>query len=70
MAERDPEQGEVRDAALTFLPAIVLAFALNWTLTQLRGWPDNRALLASIALGIVTALVLQRAIARGRDGGT
>ena len=66
VAERDPEQGEIRDAALTFVPAIVLAFALNWTLTNLRGWPDNKALLASIALGIVTALVLQRAIARGR----
>ncbi|MGZ8376418.1 MAG: hypothetical protein ACXWZS_03005 [Gemmatirosa sp.] len=62
--DRPPETGEVRDALLTFVPAIVVAFVLNWTLVAQRGWPSRRALVASVVVGIVVALLLQRAVAR------
>ncbi|GLC24671.1 hypothetical protein [Roseisolibacter agri] len=62
--ERPPESGETRDALLTFAPAILVAFVLNWTLTAQRGWPSRRALVVSVVVGIVVALLLQRAVAR------
>ncbi len=62
--ERPPESGETRDALLTFAPAILVAFVLNWTLVAQRGWPSRRALVASVVVGIVVALLLQRAVAR------
>ena len=62
--DRPPEEGENRDALLTFAPAILVAFVLNWTLTAQRGWPSRRALAVSVAVGIVVALLLQRAVAR------
>lgn len=58
------ERRELLDAAMTFAPAVLAAFVLRWALVANAGWAPNRALLASIALGIVVALVLQRAIAR------
>lgn len=61
---RPPEHGEARDALLTFAPAIVVAFVLNWALTAQRGWPSRRALAVSVVVGIVVALLLQRAVAR------
>ena len=62
--DRPPESGEARDALLTYAPAILVAFVLNWALTAQRGWPSRRALVASVVVGIVVALLLQRALAR------
>ena len=62
-----PERGEGRDALLAFGPAILVAFVLDWALTTRAGWPSRRALVASIAFGIVLALMLQRALARRRS---
>ncbi len=62
--ERPSESGEVRDTVLTFAPAILVAFVLNWALTAQRGWPSRRALVVSVVVGIVLALLLQRALAR------
>ena len=65
-SDRPPEAGETREALLTFAPAILVAFVLNWALTAQRDWAPRRALGASIAVGIVVALLLQRALARRR----
>jgi hypothetical protein len=62
------EAREGRDALMTFAPAILVAFVLNWALVARAGWPERRALGASVVFGIVLALVLQRVIARrGRE---
>jgi hypothetical protein len=62
----DPsEAGETRDLLLTFVPAIVVAFAINMVLES-NGWSSRRALGVSIAVGIVLALILQQAVARAR----
>ena len=58
------ERRELLDALMTFAPAILAAFVLRWALVANAGWAPRRALIASIVLGIVVALVLQRAIAR------
>ena len=58
------ERGEIRDAVLTFAPAIVVAFVLRWSLVTNAGWAPRRATLAGIALGVVLALMVQRALAR------
>ena len=53
---------------MTFGPAVLVAFVLDWALVARAGWPERRALLTSIGVGIVLALLLQRALARrGRD---
>ena len=62
----NPDRRELRDALLTFGPAILAAFVLRWALVENVGWAPRRALLASIAVGIVLALTLQRAIRRER----
>jgi putative flippase GtrA len=59
-----PSGASARDALLTFGPAVLVAFVLDWALTTLRGWPDGRALAASAAVGIVVALLVQRSLAR------
>jgi hypothetical protein len=64
--ELPPESGERRDTLLTFGPAILVAFVLDWVLTTRTGWSPRRALIASVATGIVLALLLQHAIARHR----
>ena len=61
----EPEAGETRDMLLTFLPAVVVAFALNMVLAS-NGWSSRRALGVSIVVGIVLALILQQAVARAR----
>ena len=62
-----PESGrEWLDTLLTFGPPILVAFVLNWTLVARGGWTPRRALLASVGVGIVLALLLQRALARRR----
>lgn len=62
--ELPSEQGESRDALLTYVPAIVVAFVLDWALTTRSGWPERRALVTSVVVGIVVALLLQRSLAR------
>jgi hypothetical protein len=63
-----PEEGEWRDTLLTFGPAVLAAFVLDWALVARAGWPPRRALVTSVAVGIVLALLLQRALARRRGG--
>ena len=46
------ERAEWRDAAVTFVPAIVLAFVLNWVFEANLGWTSRRSLLTSISIGI------------------
>jgi len=61
----DPsERREARDAVLTFVPAILVAFVLRWSLVTNAGWESRHATLAAIGVGVVLALMLQRAIAR------
>jgi hypothetical protein len=62
----DQQPHEGRDALLTYGPAVLVAFVLNWALTTQRGWESRRALFASAAVGIVLAVLLQRALARRR----
>ena len=59
-----PDRREWREALLTFGPAIVVAFVLEWALTTHGGWASRRALATSIVVGIALALVLQRLIQR------
>jgi hypothetical protein len=56
----DPsEKREIRDSLLTFLPAVLVAFVLRWTLVAKRRLAAApRATLAAIAAGIVLALLL------------
>ena len=56
------EKREFRDAALAFGPAVLAAFVLRWALVTNAGWAPGRALLVSIGVGIVLALLLQRAL--------
>lgn len=58
------ESGEIREALLTFVPAVIVAFFVNWALLTYAGWDSRRALLTSIAVGIALALILQRAVRR------
>ena len=58
------ERQELREAALTFVPATLVAFVLRWALVTNVGWTSERALVVSIAVGIVLALLLQRALRR------
>lgn len=55
---------ELRDAALTYLPATLVAFTLHWLLTERRGWESRPALMAGVGVGIVLAILLQRALRR------
>jgi hypothetical protein len=64
-----PPPDEFRDALLTYAPAVLVAFVLNWTLTTQRGWATRQALVASVAVGIVLAVLLQRALARRGGAG-
>jgi len=63
------EHGEWRAALLTYGPAILVAFILDWTLTTQLDWTPRRALLTSIGVGIALALILQRVLHRRDDGG-
>lgn len=60
------ERREWLEPLLTFVPAILVAMALNWALRQGAGWEFRRALATSIAVGIVVGLVLQRIVRRRR----
>jgi hypothetical protein len=61
------ERREVREAVLTFVPTVLVAFVLRWALVRNAGWQPNRASAASIGVGIVLALLLQRALRRERE---
>jgi hypothetical protein len=58
------EKRELREAVLTFAPAVLVAFVLRWALVTNAGWTPRRALVWSIGVGIVVALLLQRAVRR------
>ena len=58
------ERREMREAALSVVPAVLAAFVLRWALVTHAGWDPGRALIASIGAGIVLALLLQRALRR------
>lgn len=58
------EHGEGREALLVFVPAVLVAFGVNWALESYAGWASRRALITSILVGIALALVLQRAVKR------
>lgn len=65
---------ELRETLLTYVPAILVAFALNWMFRAQLGMESRRAMLASIGIGIVIAIVLQRVLhsrvdGAGRDSG-
>jgi hypothetical protein len=62
----DQQPHEARDALLTYGPAVLVAFVLNWALATQRGWETRRALFTSVVVGIVLAILLQRALARRR----
>jgi hypothetical protein len=58
------ERRELREAVLTFAPTILVAFVLRWALVTNAGWTSRRALVWSVGVGIVLALLLQRAVRR------
>jgi hypothetical protein len=63
-----PERPELRDTLLTFGPAIVVAFVLEWSLVNSAGWSPRQALVTAIIVGIVIAVLVQRSLRR-RGGG-
>ena len=60
------ERREVREAVLTFVPAILIAFVLRWALVTNAGWAPRRATVAGIGVGIVLAVLVQRSLRRPR----
>ena len=63
---REPEPHEWTDAAMTFVPAIVVAVVARYALLALTAFSERRALFASIGLGIAVGVVLERVIDRRR----
>jgi hypothetical protein len=69
-SDRPSAEGhELREALLTYGPAILVAFVLNWALTTQGAWAPRRALLTSIGVGIALALLLQWLLHRRRGAG-
>ena len=60
------ERRDVRESALTFVPAVLVAFVLRWALVTTAGWAARRATLAGIGVGIVLAVLVQRSLRRPR----
>ncbi len=58
----DEERAEWRDSAITFLPAVLIGFALNFWFEASLGWSARRSLFTSIAIGIAIALVAQQLV--------
>lgn len=58
------EKAEIREALLVFVPAVLVAVVVNWALETFAGYASRRALITSILVGIVLALILQRAVKR------
>lgn len=58
------ERAEWRDAAITFVPAVILAFGLNWVFESNLGWTSRRSLLTAISIGIASALIIQLVLKR------
>lgn len=62
--EQPAEESEWRGALLTYVPAVALAFVVNWALGSHTDWAPRRALVASIVVGIALAIVLERVLLR------
>ncbi|MDF1505184.1 hypothetical protein [Roseisolibacter sp. H3M3-2] len=60
------ERRDVREAALTFLPAVLLAVALGEALVAHAGWTPRRALLAGVGTGLTLAVLVLRTLRRPR----
>lgn len=58
------ERAEWRDAAITFVPAVLVGFALNYWFEDSLHWTSRRSLFTSIAIGIALALVIQGVLQR------
>lgn len=63
---REPEPHEWTDAALAFVPAILVAIVVRWALLSHTAFSERRALFASIGVGIAIGIVLERVIDRRR----
>lgn len=63
---REPEPHEWTDAALTFVPAILVAVVTRWALLSFAGATERRALFTGIAVGIAVGVVLERLLDRRR----
>lgn len=60
------ERRDLRDSALTFGPAILLAVVLRWMLLEHAGWPPRRAMLAGVGSGMALAVLVLRSLRRPR----
>ena len=60
------ERTEWRAALLAYGPAVVVAFLLEMVLSDRLGWSGRRAMVTSILVGILLAVVLQRVLERRR----
>jgi hypothetical protein len=58
------ERRELREAALTVVPAVALGVALRWTLAAYAGWEPRRAMLAGVGAGIALAVLVLRTLRR------
>lgn len=63
---REPEAHEWTDAALTFVPAILAAIVTRWALLSFADFPEQRAMLTAVGVGIAIGVVLERVIDRRR----
>jgi CHASE2 domain-containing sensor protein len=60
------ERRELREAALTIGPALVVALVLRWALVAHAGWIPRRAMLAGVGTGIALAVLVLRSLRRPR----
>jgi hypothetical protein len=58
------ERRELREAALTVVPAVVLAVVLRWALVAYAGWAPRRATLAGVGSGLTLAVLVLRSLRR------
>jgi hypothetical protein len=60
------ERRELREAALTFAPAVLVGVALRWVLVTYLDWTPRRAMLAGVGTGIALAVLVLRSLRRPR----
>ena len=60
------ERRDLREAALTFGSAILLAVVLRWALVAHAGWVPRRASLAGVGAGMALAVLVLRSLRRPR----
>jgi hypothetical protein len=58
------ERRELREAALTVVPAIALGVVMRWVLAAYAGWVPRRATLAGVGAGIALAVLVLRTLRR------